>query len=262
MNIRQLVPTFIVRQFNSLPIGHREKKAGIDPNISAVSNVNVHIPNASLSRVFTTQGDINDDEMSKMLQTINDNNQSLLSQNDYQCDAINSSMEVDMARMNYYIDDQLISVAGDTNKTLENYKLKVMDESRSHLKNNMAAISSFAHQGIFMIFYEAMSNFIMDDKSSKRIDCLTLDRNNTKNDFFFFSDGRIEFHSEAKIKNVLSKTNTVPAQALLEQTDPEASRLSLKLSFLLVKNHEGVAYITHNKPSSYNVALKYIPNEF
>lgn len=261
MNIRQLASTFFVRQFNSLPIEHRETKAGIDPNISAVSNVNVHIPNVSSSRVFTTQREINADETNNMLQTINDNNQRLSLQSDYKCDAINSSMEVDMARMNYYIDDQLISVAGDTDKTLENYKLKVMDESRSLLKNNMAAISSFAHQGIFMIFYDAMSNFIMDDNSSKHIDCLSLDRNNTKNDFFFYSDGRIEFQSEAKIINVISHTNTEPTLKLFEQTDPEVSRLSLKLSFLLIRNEKG-PHIIDNNPSSYKVALKYIPNEF
>ncbi|MCW6568118.1 hypothetical protein [Yersinia ruckeri] len=262
MNIHQLFPRFINRHLNHSSIENREMKPGIGSNLLTVGNVNLNIPDVNIPRTSVIAGKINDGTMNEMLKIINQGVKELLSsKNIYQYDAIDE-IKPDMPRMNYYINNELISVPGDIDNTLENYKSQISRESNSHIRNNMAAISSFANQGIFMIFYEAMSNLIVNDSGEKKIVCLTLDPGSCKNDFYFFSDGRITFHSEAGIKNaMLQDRNLLQGEVLHRITDHKESHLSLNLSFLLVGNQHGEPeFLGINEENHYNISLKFTPD--
>lgn len=190
------------------------------------NNLNSNI-NRSSEYIFDLS--INQEIERKLLKTINNNISSDVTK--HGSSVMNHSMQVDIPRMNYYINGQKISVPGSEQESIVNYSNIIMRPENQWIQENIGALSSFMHQGIFPDFFGAVDSWTASNGEIWNIEMITLDRNHTENDFYISSSGIVKIISQAKVKNVMLKGGDFVL------ADVNNSHFSLQLSFCVVKNN-------------------------
>lgn len=148
----------------------------------------------------------------------------------YGASVMNPSMELDLSRMNYYINGEKISVPGAEYESKINYSTHIMEPQNHWIQEHIGTLSSFLHQGIFPDFFGAAGLWTSTSGKVWDIRMVSLNRAKTQNDFYISNTGVIKIISQAQVKNViLNKVGIVVA-------DVTKSYFSLQLSFRIIKD--------------------------
>ena len=141
---------------------------------------------------------------------------------------MNPSMLADISRMNYFINNQKISVPGNEIQSKINFSNQTMEPANHWIQEHIGSLSSFLHQGIFPDFFGAVDHWKASDNSKWEIAMVSLDRNKTDTRFYIYNTGMIKLVTHANIINVILKNNDIM------MVDKDRSMFTLQLSFRAV----------------------------
>ncbi|QLK61714.1 hypothetical protein GE278_13420 [Enterobacteriaceae bacterium Kacie_13] len=178
---------------------------------------------------YTFDMDISSEITRRLLIIINDNINKDVSQ--FGVSVMNPSMLADLSRMNYYINSNKISVPGVETASKINYSTHIMEPKNHWIQENIGSLSSFLHQGIFADFFGAAGPWKSTNNQIWEIAMVSLDRNNTENDFYISNTGVIKIISQARVKNVMLRKGGIVL------ADARKSYFSLQLSFRVIHIH-------------------------
>lgn len=139
---------------------------------------------------------------------------------------MSDSMQADLSRMDYYIDNYRVSTPGNFESSYQNF-INHGGEQWTH--DYVDSISAFLHQGVFVDIFESIPYW--EDSSGCRwdISMASLHRSNCSNVFNINKSGIIEIRSQSQVNNVILKNHDIVA------TNNFKSTLSLHISLIIMK---------------------------
>ncbi|WP_258989246.1 hypothetical protein [Scandinavium hiltneri] len=142
-----------------------------------------------------------------------------------------STMYADLPRMNYYIDNVLISVPGNKEASYHNLIRATSTPGHQWIQEKIRAISTFLHQAIFIDVYNSIPEWKCDRGEPWHINLVSLDNARTSNNFFISSSGEIKFICIANVCNIMFTDGT------FRETVRNTSKISLQYTFRVVTDH-------------------------
>lgn|GEM_PF-1050935 len=143
----------------------------------------------------------------------------------------NSTMYVDLPRLNYYVDNVPVTVAGNHEASLCNFFRAVSTPNRWWIQEKIASISTFLHQSIFVDIHRSNFEWKCNRGKPWYIALLNLDSNNTSINFFIQSTGEIKFICVANVHTVTFTDGTNKI------TNRATSQVNIQYTFRIVTDH-------------------------
>ncbi|WP_174635191.1 hypothetical protein [Yersinia thracica] len=140
------------------------------------------------------------------------------------------SMHVDLPRMDYYIDNHMISIPGNIEAS---YNKFIEQGGKEWANDYVGSISAFLHQGIFVDIFKAIPYWKDSNECRWDIIMASHDRLNCSNTFHINKDGSIKIISQSHVSNIILNDNNIVL------TKSSKSFFSLQISLVCVKNIGG-----------------------
>jgi hypothetical protein len=156
--------------------------------------------------------------------------------------AMSRSMLVDLSRMNYFVNNKCISRPGDENGSYKKFMDAVSQTNLLWVKEYIASLSYFLHQGIFMDVFEAVHEWKASGGAPWKIKMVSLDRERSDNSFNIDDSGIIKITSQCHVKNIILENNDI----ILTNSHNSTFLMQLTLLMLKGKGKRGHIVNGHN----------------